>query len=609
MKGNMKKSEKTVNAISAEVPVAAGKLSKSGGEGEYRRVPWAEVRPSATNPRKVVESELAEMKASILTPGVGIIEPLIVRPLPQFTLHEPDMVDKTWRITDADGKEVESMSEGTPLAEALMRESFKLLSKYRYEIICGEKRWRSAGPDWANLKEIPVIVRAVDEGTALAIQLLENLDRSGFSPFEEAAGYEQLMKRMGWTVDDLLREVDSLGKKRATVYARLKLLKLAPAVQEALKEGKIECSVAGHIGKVPGFKLQEKALKYILDHQSPTWDHEEGSDNTAYSPMSARAVALYIKNEFFLDLKDAKFDTTLEYPRAVIPGRIVTKVCDGVQPSGLLACTHCPRRSGNAREEFPEIKSTDMCTDSECYHAKEAAVLEVRMQDYRDQGLEILSAKQSKGLFQYGYLRSNADYMDPEKGVYEAGNKPLKSVIKKAGLKRVVAVNDHGEPVELFKREEVQTALLAVGIKPREESKPATPEEIARAEAQNKLKLAVNQRCLESIIESVKTQVSKGKLEDLLRYLLKDEDADAPKGSIEKMKAPELAGLLVKASALDYDDEPDEFILKEMAQVWPVDRKAIEKEVKAEQAKLESSKPEELTAKNAKSAKKGGKGK
>jgi ParB family chromosome partitioning protein len=108
----------------------------------------------------------------------------------------------------------------------------------KYEIIAGERRWRAA--QQAELTEIPVLIRDVDDKTALEIAIVENVQRSDLNPLEEALGYEQLMSHYGYTQNDL---GEVIGKSRSHVANSLRLLKLPDEVRHMLINGSLS---AGH---------------------------------------------------------------------------------------------------------------------------------------------------------------------------------------------------------------------------------------------------------------------------------------------------------------------------------------------------------------------------
>lgn len=108
----------------------------------------------------------------------------------------------------------------------------------RFEIIAGERRWRAA--QLAGFSEIPVIVRDVDDRTALEIAIVENVQRSDLNPLEEAMGYELLIADHGYTQNDL---GEIIGKSRSHVANSLRLLKLPEPVRDMLSSGTLS---AGH---------------------------------------------------------------------------------------------------------------------------------------------------------------------------------------------------------------------------------------------------------------------------------------------------------------------------------------------------------------------------
>ncbi|MBY5897448.1 ParB/RepB/Spo0J family partition protein [Rhizobium ruizarguesonis] len=114
----------------------------------------------------------------------------------------------------------------------------RTMSRDRYEIIAGERRWRAA--QLAGLIEIPVIVRDVDDKTALEIAIVENVQRADLNPLEEALGYEQLIAEYGYTQNDL---GEIIGKSRSHVANSLRLLKLPDPVRDLLAAGSLS---AGH---------------------------------------------------------------------------------------------------------------------------------------------------------------------------------------------------------------------------------------------------------------------------------------------------------------------------------------------------------------------------
>ncbi len=107
-----------------------------------------------------------------------------------------------------------------------------------YEIIAGERRWRAA--QMAQLHELPVLVRDMDDTEVLEVAIIENIQRADLNPVEEAMGYRQLMDRFGHTQEKL---AEALSKSRSHIANLLRLLQLPEEVQDHLREGRLS---AGH---------------------------------------------------------------------------------------------------------------------------------------------------------------------------------------------------------------------------------------------------------------------------------------------------------------------------------------------------------------------------
>ena len=128
----------------------------------------------------------------------------------------------------------------------------RLASGY-YQIIAGERRWRAAR--MAGLKEVPVRVIEADERLATELALVENLQREDLSPIEEAQGYKTLMEVYGMTQDEAAKRV---GKSRPTVTNALRLLSLAPEVQQFVEQGLLS---AGHARALVPVKPEEAQIE------------------------------------------------------------------------------------------------------------------------------------------------------------------------------------------------------------------------------------------------------------------------------------------------------------------------------------------------------------
>jgi ParB family chromosome partitioning protein len=107
-----------------------------------------------------------------------------------------------------------------------------------FEIVAGERRWRAA--QLAQLHQVPVIIRDMDDETVYKIALIENLQREDLTAIEEAVGYRRLMEDYGHTQEDV---AEIIGKSRSHVANMIRLLGLPASVQNLVNEGKLS---AGH---------------------------------------------------------------------------------------------------------------------------------------------------------------------------------------------------------------------------------------------------------------------------------------------------------------------------------------------------------------------------
>lgn len=130
------------------------------------------------------------------------------------------------------------------------------LSKDRYEIIAGERRWR--GAQIAGLTKVPVVVREISDQTAMAVGLIENIQRENLNAMEEARGYNRLLDEFGLTHQEVSEVV---GCSRTAVSNLLRLLALHPKVQEMLESEKIDMGHARALLALPEKQQPEAALR------------------------------------------------------------------------------------------------------------------------------------------------------------------------------------------------------------------------------------------------------------------------------------------------------------------------------------------------------------
>lgn len=172
---------------------------EDSGSSSAVRLKLMDIEPNRGQPRKDFDEQaLAELADSITQHG--IIQPLLVRPLP-------------------DGG---------------------------YQLVAGERRWRAAR--MAGLTEVPVVVRELTEDEAMALALIENLQREDLNPMEEAVGLQTLMESCTLSQEEAAEKV---GKSRPAVANALRLLKLPEAVSNLVRAGQVS---AGHARALLSFE-------------------------------------------------------------------------------------------------------------------------------------------------------------------------------------------------------------------------------------------------------------------------------------------------------------------------------------------------------------------
>lgn len=165
-----------------------------------------DIEPNRDQPRKIFDEDaLAELADSIAKHGV--IQPLLVRPMP-------------------DGS---------------------------YQLVAGERRWRASR--MAGLTEVPVVIKELSDDEAMALALIENLQREDLNAIEEAQGIKALMDTLSLTQDEAAERV---GKSRPAVANALRLLKLPDRVIALVSDGKLS---PGHARALLGFKDEQDIIE------------------------------------------------------------------------------------------------------------------------------------------------------------------------------------------------------------------------------------------------------------------------------------------------------------------------------------------------------------
>ncbi len=180
-------------ALLGEAPPSLNDRPLATEAAAIHSLPIEALEAGPFQPRQALEPEtLAELAASIRTRG--ILQPILARPHPQH--------------------------EGV------------------YQIIAGERRWRAA--QQAGLHDVPVHIRPLDDGDAMAAALVENLQRQDLNPIEEAEGLQRLIGEFGLSHDEL---AGAIGKSRSHVANIVRLLQLPQTVRREVQNGALS---AGH---------------------------------------------------------------------------------------------------------------------------------------------------------------------------------------------------------------------------------------------------------------------------------------------------------------------------------------------------------------------------
>ena len=122
--------------------------------------------------------------------------------------------------------------------------------KYPYEIIAGERRWRAA--QLAGLKEIPAIVRDLNDQVAIALALIENIQRQDLNPIDQALALQRFHDEFGLSHQEI---AETVGKARTTVSNLLRLLSLDDAIKNLMQEGQLDM---GHARAILALKAKDQ---------------------------------------------------------------------------------------------------------------------------------------------------------------------------------------------------------------------------------------------------------------------------------------------------------------------------------------------------------------
>jgi len=155
----------------------------------------------------------------------------------------------------------------------------------RYEIIAGERRWRAS--QLAGLHEIPAVVREVEDRAAIAIALIENIQRENLNPLEEAGALERLIREFEITHE---QAAEAVGRSRAAVSNLLRLLDLEEPVKDMVQQGDLEMGHARALLALRGAQQLEAARQVVS--RGLTVRATEGLVKSIQRPQPAKPVAV-----------------------------------------------------------------------------------------------------------------------------------------------------------------------------------------------------------------------------------------------------------------------------------------------------------------------------
>jgi len=217
MQAEEQSSTESIAAAIAAAPTVSTDDKTALHDGQLVKLPVEWLQRGKYQPRREMDQEaLNELANSIKVQGV--MQPIVVRP-----------------ATNAEKPSV------------------------RYEIIAGERRWRAT--QLAGLDTIPVVIRDVGDDAAIAMALIENIQRENLNPIEEAVALQRLKDQYELTHQEV---ADAVGKSRVTVTNLLRLMSLTDEVRRMLERGDLEM---GHARALLGLSenAQREAAKNVAD--------------------------------------------------------------------------------------------------------------------------------------------------------------------------------------------------------------------------------------------------------------------------------------------------------------------------------------------------------
>lgn len=311
-----------------------------------------------------------------------------------------------------------------------------------YDLIAGERRLRAA--KMAGLEVVPAMVHDVDDATADELMVMENLQRRDLSPLEYADGFERMIKRHGYTVEQLAEKAD-----KGTTFIRdlLHLARLPDNARAALREERITKSVAVLIATVPDEKQRQKFAKEVL----------QGGNYQRGSAMTFREAKDWKESRYMKVLSGAPF-----------------ALDEQIDPDWPHSCRQCPHFGGNTPGS-QQGKRTDVCLNPPHYERLVQIAAQRKLEAAEAKGATVLPANEAKRVFSsepkwgrktHGLRYDEKKYVDANDTFHDANYKShqYSSLIKPGNLTPVIAIDPSGYEHRLLVRSEAEAAIRQLGL-------------------------------------------------------------------------------------------------------------------------------------------------
>jgi ParB family transcriptional regulator, chromosome partitioning protein len=191
---------------------------------------------------------------------------------------------------DFDEQALKELSESIKLHDIIQPITVIKINPTRYQLISGERRWRAS--KMAGLKDIPAYIRTADDQQMLELALLENLQRENLNAIEVALSYKRLMDECDLTQEQVS---ERMHKERSTVANYLRLLKLPPDIQKAVRDGALSM---GHARAIIGLELVDQQLyvyREVVEKGLSVRQTEQLVKNMATDKPAAASTAAPVK--------------------------------------------------------------------------------------------------------------------------------------------------------------------------------------------------------------------------------------------------------------------------------------------------------------------------